>query len=213
MYVNLRRCVGSEEAMSERRTQAERREATRTALVEAGKRLFPAHGYEAVGTEQIVAEAGVTRGALYHHFEGKRGLFLAVFEDVERDLVERFPLADLSGADPLGALRAGISTFLELSLDLELQQITLIDGPAVLGWEEWHRIEVRYGLGLIQAGVTAAVAAGQLRELPVEELSNALLGALIEAALYVARAEDPPAAKERMVSVLESLLDGLRPTE
>lgn len=199
--------------MSERRTQAERREATRAALIQAGRRLFPAHGYEAVGTEQIVAEAGVTRGALYHHFEGKRGLFRVVFEEVERELVERFPLEELSGDDPVGALRAGISTFLELSLDLELQQITLIDGPAVLGWEEWHQIEVRYGLGLIQAGATAAIAAGQLQDLPVEELSNALLGALIEAALYVARAEDPPAAKERMVAVLESILDGLRRTE
>lgn len=199
--------------MSERRTQAERREATRTALIEAGRRLFPVHGYEGVGTERIVAEAGVTRGALYHHFDGKRGLFRAVFEEVERDLVERFPLEELSGVDPLGALRAGISTFLELSLDLELQQITLIDGPAVLGWEEWHQIEVRYGLGLIQAGATAAIEAGQLRELPVEELANALLGALIEAALYVARATDPPAAKERMGAVLESVLEGLRPTE
>lgn len=198
--------------MSERRTQAERREATRAALIEAGRRLFPAYGYEAVGTEQIVAEAGVTRGALYHHFEGKRGLFRAVFEEVERELLERFPLEELGGADPLAALRAGVSTFLELSLDLELQQITLIDGPAVLGWEEWHRIEVRYGLGLIQAGASAAIAAGQLQDLPVEELSNALLGALIEAALYVARAEDPPAAKERMVAVLESVLDGLQPT-
>jgi len=196
--------------MNEKRTQAERREATRTALVAAGRELFATRGYEAVGTEEIVGEAGVTRGALYHHFDGKRGLFKAVFEAVEQELVANFPVEKLVGTDPFGALQTGVAEFLEISLDHELQQITVLDAPAVLGWEEWHEIQIRYGLGLIRAGVGAAIDAGQIRELPADELANALLGALVEAALYVSRSEDQAAATERMRLVLEAMLEGLR---
>lgn len=199
--------------MSERRTQTERRELTRGALIAAGRALFASRGYDGVGTEEIVAEAGVTRGALYHHFDGKRGLFKAVYEAVEEELIENFPVAELVGADPYGALSSGIAAFLELSLDQELQRITLLDAPAVLGWEQWHEVQVRYGLGLIVAGLGAAIDAGQIRALPVEELANALLGALIEAALYVSRSDDQPAAMERMRDVLEALLAGLRTSE
>ncbi len=209
MYVKGRKQPG--DLMAERRTQAERRQATRRQLIEAGRRLFAQRGYDAVGTEEIVAAAGVTRGALYHHFEGKKGLFREVFEEVEREIVAGFPVENFVGADPFGVLSGGISEFLVLSLDVELQQITLIDGPAVLGYSEWHEIEVRYGLGLIQAGVEAAIEAGQLRALPAAELANALLGALIEAALYVARAPDQDAAMVAMRDVLEALLEGLRP--
>ena len=196
--------------MSERRTQAERREATRAALIAAGRELFAARGYDAVAAEELVVAAGVTRGALYHHFDGKRGLFDAVFERVESELVGRFSFEELTGADPFSALAAGIDQFLDLSLDLEMQQITLLDGPAVLGWERWHELEARYGLGLIEAGLTAAIEAGQIRELPVPELATALLGSLIEAALMVARAEDPDEARERAGQVLRALLEGLR---
>lgn len=196
--------------MAERRTQAARRDATRSTLLAAARPLFADRGYENVGTEEIVAAAGVTRGALYHHYDGKRGLFAAVFEAVEQDLIESFPVSELVGDDPFAALHAGIGTFLELSLDQELQQITLLDAPAVLGWEQWHEVQTRYGLGLIRAGVGAAIDAGQLRELPVPELASALLGALIEAALYVSRSSEQDAALERMRAVLGSMLDGLR---
>ena len=191
-------------------TQAERRETTRGELLAAGRRLFAGQGYEAVSAEQIVAEAGVTRGALYHHFDGKAGLFEAVFVAIEGELITQFPLEELVGDDPFAALRSGVSRFLDLSLDAEVQQITLLDAPAVLGWSRWQEIEAQHGLGLIQAGLEAAIAAGQLRDLPAAELANALLGALTESALAVARAEDQKAARARAESVLVGLLDGLR---
>ena len=197
-------------SVSPRRTQAERREATRASLIAAGRELFATRGYDAVGTEDIVAAAGVTRGALYHHFDSKRGLFAAVFEQVERELVENFPLEELTGEDPFASLAAAIELFLELSLESDLQRIALLDGPAVLGWEEWHEIEARYGLGLIEAGLRAAIEAGQLRDLPVEELAVMLLGAMIEAALQLARADDPEAARVRAAAALRALLEGLR---
>ncbi|MBA2523932.1 MAG: TetR/AcrR family transcriptional regulator [Solirubrobacterales bacterium] len=199
----------TDDSKAERRTQLERRESTRAALIGAGRRLFARDGYEAVSSEQIVAAAGVTRGALYHHFDGKRGLFAAVFEEVESELVSRFRLEDLTGADPLAVLIAAVDPFLEWSLEAEVQRIALLDGPSVLGWEAWHEVEARYGLGLLEAGLRAAADAGQIPPLPVPELALMLLGALIEAALGLARAEDADAARERAGDALRGLLEGL----
>lgn len=195
--------------MSPGRTQAERRDATRAALLAAGRELFGERGFDAVGTADVVAAAGVTRGALYHHFDGKKGLFAAVFEEIERDLVGNFPVEELTGPDPLANLLGAVDTFLRLSLESNLQRIALLDGPAVLGWEAWHEVEARYGLGLIRAGLTAAIEAGQIRDLPVEELSVAILGAFIETALQLARAEDPDAALLRGSVMLRALIEGL----
>lgn len=192
-----------------RQTQAQRRDATRSALLVAGRKLFATAGYENVAAEQIVEAAGVTRGALYHHFDGKAGLFEAVFLEIEGELMARFPLEELVGDDPLAALRNGVTRFLTLSLESEVQQIALIDAPSVLGWARWHQIEAEHGLGLIQAGLEAAVAAGQLRELPTAELADALLGSLTESALAVARATDRSGAQARAERVLVALLDGL----
>jgi AcrR family transcriptional regulator len=196
--------------VAERRTQAERRAATRAALIAAGRRLFAERGYEAVSSEEIAAAAGVTRGALYHHFDGKQELFAAVFEEVEADLVARFDLSGLDGEDPVGVLIAAADQFLEISLDSEVQRIALLDAPAVLGWEAWQEAERRYGLGLIEAGITAAIAAGQVRPLPVAEVSLMLLGAMTEAALQLTRAPDRAAARERAGTALRALLEGLR---
>ncbi len=196
--------------MAERRTQAERRAATRAALVAAGRDLFAERGYEAVSAEEIVAAAGVTRGALYHHFDGKLGLFAEIFEEVESELANSFDFSGLDGSDPLGILVAAVDQFLDLSLDPLNQRIVLIDGPAVLGWETWHEIEARHGLGMIEAALAAAVAAGQTEDLPVSEVALMLLGALIEAGLQLARADDQDAARERAARGLRALLQGLR---
>lgn len=195
--------------MPERRTQAERSAATRAALIGAARRLFAERGYEAVSTKEILERAGVSRGALYHHFEGKVGLFRAVFEAIEEDVCPVSPDPP-PGVEPIEFLRQTLASYVELSLDPELQRVTLLDGPAVLGYEEWHDLEVRYGLGVIQTGVQAAVDAGQIRPLPVPELANVLLGATIEAALFVARSEDSEATLAAMIEVLDALLDSLR---
>ena len=209
MYVKSNRRAQTA-VVAERRTQAERREATRAVLIAAGRRLFADRGFDAVSSEEIVAAAGVTRGALYHHFDGKRGLFAAIFEQIESELVGRFDVSALGGPSPLDALVGAVDQFLQFSLEAEVQRIALLDGPSVLGWEAWHEIEARYGLGLIEAGLTAAIEAGEIEPAPVPELALMLLGALIEAALQLARAEDQPAAKERTGEALRALLEGLR---
>jgi AcrR family transcriptional regulator len=193
------------------RTQAERSAATRAALIGAGRRLFAERGYAAVGTPELVAAAGVTRGALYHQFAGKADLFLAVYEAVEQEVVERIGelVASAGATDPLEALVAGAEAFLDACGEPEVQRIVLIEAPAVLGWDTWRAVGLRYGLGLTEGILRAAIDAGRIREQPVRPLAHVLIGALDEAALYVARADDPAAARAEMRPVLQQLVRGL----
>jgi AcrR family transcriptional regulator len=194
-----------------RRTQAERSAATRAALVAAARRLFAERGYAAVGTPEVVAAAGVTRGALYHQFEGKADLFLAVYEAVEQELTERIgqQVAAAGATDPLAALTVGAEAFLDACAEPDVQRIVLIEAPAVLGWDTWRAVGLKYGLGLTEAILRAAMEAGRIAEQPVRPLAHVLIGALDEAALYVARADDPAAAREQMRAVLRGIVGGL----
>jgi AcrR family transcriptional regulator len=178
--------------------------------VAAARELFAERGYAGVGTEEIVRAAGVTRGALYHHYDGKRELLEAVYEQIEREITERIASEALSGPDPVEALRAGARAFLDHCLEPEVQRIVLLDAPAVLGWERWRDIGARYGLGLIEAALGAAMESGEIAPAPVKPLAHVLMGALDEAAMVVARAEDPVAARDEMETVLGGILDGLR---
>jgi AcrR family transcriptional regulator len=200
------------DSMNVKRTKhAERSEATRGALIAAARPLFAERGYAAVGTEEIVRAAGVTRGALYHQFTDKRELFAAVFEQVEADVTQRTARAAVaSGAsDPLDVLRVGALGWLEACSEPEVQRIVLLDGPAVLGWEAWREIGMRYALGLVENELQAAVDAGSLAPQPVAALAHVLMGALDEAALYVATADDQDAARAEVGAVLDRLLGSL----
>jgi AcrR family transcriptional regulator len=197
--------------MNVKRTQTERSEGTRAALIAAARPLFAEHGYAGVGTEEIVRAAGVTRGALYHHFDGKRELFAAVYERIEAELAERIAAGALAAnaASPMEAMRAGAEMFLAASTEPEAQQIVLLDGPSVLGWDRWREIAAQHGLGLIEASLQAAMDADAIAHQPVRPLAHVLMGALDEAAMLVARAEDPEATRAEVGRTLDSLLDGL----
>ena len=197
--------------MNVKRTQAERSEATRDALIEAARALFAERGYAGVGTEEIVRAAGVTRGALYHHFGGKRDLFEAVYERIEVELAQRIASGALASgaAAPLDAMRAGAEMFLRAATEPEAQRIVLLDGPSVLGWDRWREIAAEHGLGLIEATLQAAVDAGAIAEQPVRPLAHVLMGALDEAAMLVARAEDPEQMRAEVGRTLDSLLVAL----
>lgn len=190
----------------------ERAEATRAALLSAGRSLFAQRGYAAVATEEIVRRARVTRGALYHHFRDKEDLFRAVVEDVERELTERIAAESLAAGatEPWAALQEGARAFLDASAEPEVQRIIMLDAPAVLGWVQWREIGQRYGLGLVEGVLEAAMEAGALARQPARPLAHVLIGALDEAAMYVARADDVERAREEMAATIDRLLQGLR---
>ena len=184
---------------------------TRAALIDAARPLFAERGFAAVGTEEVVRAAGVTRGALYHQFEDKTELFAAVFEQVEAEVTERLATGALAEAtDPLSALSAGAREMLELFAEPGIERIVLIDAPSVLGWERFREIGMRYGLGLVIGALEAAMEAGQIAPGPTRPLAHVLIGALDEGALYVARAPDKDAARVEVVTTLDRVLDGLR---
>lgn len=200
--------VNPEEA-PRRRSQAERAEATRGALLAEARRLFGERGYDGVAAEEIVRAAGVTRGALYHHFGGKKELLEAVYEQLEAESTQEVAKVVLGSqlTSPLAAMRAGIEVFLNACAEPEVQRIVLRDAPAVLGWERWREIAAANGLGLIEASLVAAIEAGELRPLPVRATAHLLLGALDEAAMLLARSEDPEARAE-VTAVLLALIEG-----
>lgn len=184
---------------------------TRAALIDAARPLFAARGFAAVGTEEVVRAAEVTRGALYHQFDDKTELFAAVVEQVEAELTDRLAGGALAAAtDPLGALSAAARELLELFAEPGVERIMLLDGPSVLGWERLREIGMRYGFGLLTGALEAATAAGQLAPGPTLPLAHLLIGALDEGALYVARAPDKDAARAEVAATFDRLLDGLR---
>ncbi len=184
--------------------------ATREALLAAAVKLFTARGYAEVGTEEVVAAAKVTRGALYHHFTDKRDLFRAVHERVEQSLVEGIAGQMDGVSDPWEVLVTGTRAFLDACDDPAVKQIALVDAPAVLGWREWREVDERYGLGLMKAALGAAMETGALREVPLDALSHLMLGALAEAAFVIANAKNPAAARAEAEEALFALLEGLR---
>ena len=195
---------------SGRRTHAERSAATRAALIEAGRALFSGKGYGATAREEIVARAGVTRGALQHHFTDKAGLFRAVYEQVEKEIVDAVAVAALgAGDDPLENLRAGCRAYLDAVLDPSIQRVCAIDGPAVLAAEVRQQITDRYALGMVREAIGAAMRIGELPEGPVEPLARVLLAGVTAAAEYVATAADPAMARHEAGATVELILDRL----
>ena len=191
-------------------SKAEQADATRTALGAAARQLFTERGYAATSTTEIVERAGVTRGALYHHFAAKEDLFRAVFEQLEDEVTKHVAEEALTSSDPLEQLRRGTRAYLDACIDPAVQRVVLLDGPSVLGWETWQEIEQRYGYGLVLAGVQAAIGAGLITAQPVEPLAHVLFGALTEAGMIVARADEPRTARADMEAAMDRLLDGLR---
>jgi AcrR family transcriptional regulator len=194
-----------------RRTQAERAAETREALIAAGRQLFAEHGFSEVALETIVRAAGVTRGALYHHFADKTELFAAVFERVEGEVAARMgeAIAASGKTDPLEVMRLGVAFWLNACSDPEVQRIVLVDAPGVLGSSRWSEIGNRYNIGLVRELLSGAIESGRIPPQPVEATALTMLGAMREATLYIARAEGHDQARRDAGAVMNRLIDAL----
>lgn len=191
---------------SHRRTQAERSATTKAALLASARALFTEHGFAGAGREEIVERAGVTRGAMYHHFANKEDLFRAVLADVEEEIGGRVLEAAMAGGDELERLRLGCQAFLDTAMDPAVRRIVLLDAPSVLGWQAWRDIEAEHGLKLMKDALAEAAAAGLIPEQPIEPLAHMLLAAVNEAALLVANAKHPKKARAEVGATVDGLL-------
>lgn len=177
-----------------RRSQSERTAETRAALVDAGRRLFAEQGAANVSAEQLVAEAGLTRGALYHHFSGKDDVFRAVFAAIEAEIAAKIAPV-LERAVATLDVGAPVAAFLDVCERPEVRRIALIDAPVVLGWQLWREIEHEYFLGMLITGLQALAAAGVALPGSPEVLAQLLFSTCCEAAMVIATADDPVAAR------------------
>jgi len=196
--------------------RAEHVQDTLAALLQAARELFAEKGYAGTGTEEIVARARVTRGALYHHFRDKAGLFRAVMQAVAGELAQRLVAQELSDRpeDPGGAwgqLREGVQTFLDACAgSSDFQRIVLVDGPAVLGPGAWNDLVEQHGLGLLRTWLQRAIDDRQIDPLPAEPLARLLAALIAEASLYIGQAADPARARRETGHTIDRILVGLR---
>jgi AcrR family transcriptional regulator len=190
-------------------TKAEQSDATRKALVAAARQLFAEHGFADTGTEAVVQAAGVTRGALYHHFKDKTALFQAVYEDLEQELVARVEAKVAGLTDPLRVLYKGSEAFLDACLDPAVLRVVLLEGPSVLGWEKWREIDQAYGLGMIRAVLEMAMAAGAIRPAPLDALAHIFLGGLMEGSMLLANSADRTKTRKDVGKAVAAFIDGL----
>ena len=198
--------------MTVKRRKLEQSQATRAALIRTARKLFARLGYAATDIETVARRTRVTRGALYHHFKDKQDLFSAVFDLEEQKLAQT--IGEAAGAaaaqSAFDGLLAGSNAFLDACLDPAVQRIVLIDALAVLGWERWREIDAKYNLRLVIAALQVAMDQGIIAPGPVDSLAHLLIGAVTEGAIFIAHADDKPAARREVGHNVEQLLSGLR---
>ena len=195
--------------------KAEQYELTRKTLLRVARELFAERGYANTTTQEIVERSGGTRGSLYYHFRDKIDIFRAVFEDISLNVVTQVASAVQAAQGEQGDLwdrlvRVSTDAYLDACLDPAFQRIALLDAASVLDWKEKNAVDEKYGLGFLRGALQELMDAGFIAPQALEPLAYLILGAGREASLYIARADDIPAARKEMGASLERLLDGLR---
>jgi AcrR family transcriptional regulator len=189
--------------------RVEQGQATRAALIGVATGLFAANGYDRTAIPAVLDAAGVSRGALYHHFASKEALFEAVLQAVEAQATLKVTRAAGGATDPLDGLRRGCAAYLAMCRDPVVRQISLIDAPAVVGWERWRKIDEQHAFGLVKAAIAAIAADGRVKPELVDVMAHMVLAALLEVALLVARADQGRIAIRRGKEAIDELLTAL----
>lgn len=202
--------VPSEQHPHPRRSQAERRAATRQKLLAVARQLFGERGYSHVSADEIVQAAGMTRGALYHHFpKGKEDLLAALYDQIQGEVSARLDAIACAYEDTWQGLCASFQAYLQACLEPEMRQIVLRDAPANLSVEVFRALDAQYGVDTIEADLEMLVQAGALPPYPVRGLAYLLVGAVQEAALWIANAQDAQSALNEASLWLGHVLDGI----
>jgi AcrR family transcriptional regulator len=191
------------------RTRPEHGEQTRAQLLVLAREMFARDGHGGVAMQELCDRAGVTRGALYHHFPGKDGLFRAVCEEVAADLSGRIVAQARRHRTAVARLNAGCEAFLDACVDPAVRQILLTDAPSVLGWREYRELDGRHGLGLIKSALQAAFGEQGEPGAQIDTLAHLLVAALNEAAMVIAAAPDPAASRRDAVKSISGMLAGV----
>jgi AcrR family transcriptional regulator len=193
-----------------KRLRERQAEATREQLVTIARELFVEQGFAATAIDEIVQRAGLAKGALYHHFNGKDALFKAVYEVVLDETAEAVVAAAAAEEHPWDAARAGLSAFLDACLRPDFRRIVIIDSVAVMAANSWEGGIEGVELPMLRVVLTPLVVSGALPGVTVDPLAHVALGGLYGSALYIARAANPQAARAEADAVLDVVLRGVR---
>jgi AcrR family transcriptional regulator len=190
----------------------ERGRARRAELIDFATGLFAERGYEGTSIEAVLEAAGISRGALYHHFDSKEALFEAVFVHLEDEVSSRVLKAAEGLTDPIAILRAAGRAWIAMAAEPVIQRVVIIDAPSVLGWERWRSIEEGGPLGQIKMVLAMLVEDGRLSQAMLDPFAHVLLAALNELALLVAKSENPKRALKTGVQAVDELVCRLTAT-
>lgn len=193
---------------AQRKTREQMIAQTTAKLIAAARRAFATEGYAAASMDALCAEAGLTRGALYHHFGGKEGLLEAVVRQIDQEIDARLDAAWHAHTDPWEAFKAASLAYLALAIEPEIQRVVLIEAPAVLG-QRLRDLDAQSSVGMIADGLRELMDAGRVQPADPEALARMLNGAMIDAALWIAAHDDPETALAKAQHSLTTLLDGL----
>jgi len=182
-------------------------EATRAALLKVARKHFAREGYSRAELGRIAAEAGVTTGALYHHFTSKKALFQAVAEEMEAEILAA--AAAIAQSDPWRRLRAAFTALIDIGAAPDVQRIIFVEAPQVIGPEAWRAIEMRYALGALRTVLGALQGAGVVKPYPVDLIARTVLAVLREAAAEVARAKHDPKVRAQVAELVDGMFEVL----
>lgn len=192
--------------------KAEQAEATRKALLSSARELFAERGFADVPVEEIVRKAGVTKGALYHHFKDKNELFRALLHEMEDEINARVDEAAAQRDGAWERLLAACHAFLDAYRARDVQQIVILDSPSVLGWKDWCRLDRQCSIDALQGLVERAIEEGAIDPQPADTLANIIVGTLNVGGRVMAGAGDVDTARAQVGATLDRLLSGLRRT-
>ncbi|MGV9817162.1 TetR/AcrR family transcriptional regulator [Nocardia xishanensis] len=184
-------------------------ENTRQALLDTAARLFAEREYADLSAEELVRAAGLTRGALYHHFDGKKGLFEAVVDDLEQRAAQRIRAAIDSATDPIERVDRGLVAFLDVCAEPDYRHIVLLQGPIALGWRRWRELDQRHLGGLVVEAARDLLDAGIIQAYPPELVAGAFYGALTEMSLTIAETGDSQQSRAQAAALTRDFLSGL----
>jgi len=197
-----------------RTAKTSRAEATRRALLASARSLFGEKGYAATSVDEVVRDAGVTKGALYHHFKDKDQLFRAVVEEVKGEVTQAAASSyfeTFDGADALETVHHTCLAVIDAHLDPAVQRITILDARAVLDASVRRELDARYEVALLRGAFRGAMRSGIVEQQPIITLAHVVAGALTEGCALIAEADDKERARAEVGDVISRLLDGLRP--
>lgn len=179
-------------------------------ILEIARNHFTEKGYANVALEKVVKEANLTRGAIYHHFKNKTGLFSAVFEDVQKEIAEHIEKEAMKSEDLWQQLLDGCRAFLMAASDMRNHKVLLIDGPAVLGWDTFRKMDQKYSMSLLKAQLQLMQEHKLIKSVSPDSLTHCLSGAMNEAVLWIAEHPDQQQAINEVMETLESFLEGCK---